>query len=1214
MLTYSLGGGSGVTNTVFLETMATAPAKPWTGTGCDKAWTVTYSGPNPFEQATNWNYGGGNPCGMQFKQGNANLSNNMITATQGIPATGSRGYAEFFLWADGLNPNTGWAFQLDAGAGYTTRLSELTGTNHNWALYHYDLLPSELVSNLHLRFQFAGGAPANRINLDQISLKTVAAGSSYSNVTMSLAGNGVYTAQIPAQPAGTTVFYSITALDTSGLGTVAGGADGFSYTVGATNPTNLTSSFTAKYVRIPGGSYVMGDHFNFYDPDHPSDEIPLHNVYISPLYMATTLTTMTEYCAFLNSALAQGLIEVRSNIVYGVGGTNIYFYTHGANAYSFIEYANNSFSVLNNRELRPVTSVRWFGAIAYCNWLSQTNGFDSCYTLTTGDLDFTKNGFRLPTEAEWEYCAHGGLTNPYCMFPWGTNSNPDGTYANWEGSGDPYEVSSDYPNTTPVGFYNGALRYATNYNWPGSQTSYQTSDGSNPFGLYDMAGNVWEWVNDWYASAYYAYCTNNNIVTNPPGPVTGDIFTDYGNTAYRGLRGGTWWNGGGQQFYGYSRVSNRDPSWSLGPTPDGNPDTAWFQVGFRVMRPAKLTQTVGLFLNATNACPGYTLMSSMQGTNAYLLNNAGQSVHKWTSQYCPGRADYLLENGHYIRECSVQTILSTGGGEGGRHEEYDWAGNLVWAFDLNTSTNMSHHDFKVLPNGNVIMIVCEVKTLAEVIAAGFNPTLLDSSITTNGGFMLPDYVIEVQPTRPYGGNIVWQWHVWDHLIQDYDSRKNNYGSVSAHPELVDPNGGYANLHIMQFWNHMNAIDYNPQFDQIMLSVRGNSELWVIDHNTTTAQAAGHTGGTYGKGGDLLYRWGNPVQYKLGTVANEMLWQQHCCTWIPTNCPGAGHILIFNNGNGGRGYTSVDEIVPPVDAYGNYSRTTGAAFGPASLYWTYRDSVPTNFYCSDIGGAEREPNGNTFITYGTHGTLFEVTTNGTTVWDYVNPVTTAPVAQGSAIPPDAHMAGQWYNEVFKVHRYVTNYAGLANKDLTPRGTVETYTGAATETVGLGLPDIWVRAIFGSLSAVTTNSSHSGNGLTDIQEYNYGLNPLVWSSTTNGIPDGWAIEYGFDPTIAGTASLTASNGNTVLQCYLADLNPTNAASCLAITGIGVVSNEVHLTWIGGNNAWQYLQSSPSLASAQWTTIFTNAPPTATTNTIVQTGASAFTNLFYRIEANR
>jgi len=906
------------------------------------------------------------------------------------------------------------------------------------------------------------------------------------------------------------------------------------------------------------------------------------------------------------------LVEVRSNLVYAVGGTNIYLYTHDANAYSFIQWTNNAFVVMNNRDLRPVTSVLWYGAIAYCNWLSQRGEFKPCYNLDTGDVDFTKNGFRLPTEAEWEYCAHGGLTNPYCMFPWGTNSNASGTFANWQGSGDPFESTNDYPNTTPVGFYNGALRFATNYNWPGSQTSYQTSDGSNPFGLYDMAGDVWEWCNDWYQSSYYSYCVSNNIVTNPPGPVSGDIFTDHGGLAYRTFRGGTWWNGGGQQFYGYSRVSNRDPAWSLGTSPDGNQDSTWFQVGFRVMRPEKLTQTVGLFLNATNASPGYTLMSPMQGTNAYLLNDAGQYVHKWTSAYCPGRGDYLMTNGHYFRECSVQTILSTGGGEGGRHEERDWEGNLLWAFDLNTATNMSHHDFKVLPNGNLIMIVCEYKSLAEVIAAGFNPNLCVSAITTSGGFMLPDYIAEVQPTRPYGGKIVWEWHTWDHLIQDYDPTKHNYGVVSSNVGLVNANPPSGQN--QQFWNHFNGIDYNPQFDQILISCRCNSEIWVIDHSTTTAQAASHAGGTYGKGGDLLYRWGNPQQYKLGTPASEMLWQQHCCIWIPTNCPGAGHILIFNNGNGGRGYSSVDEIVPPVDAYGNYSRSTGAAFGPAGLYWTYTNNPATNFYCSDIGGAEREPNGNTLITHGTHGTVFEVTTDGTMVWNYINPEIVAPLAQGSAIPPDAHMAGQWYNEVFKVHRYPTNYAGLANKDLTPRGTVETYTGAATDTVGLGLPDLWVRSHFGSLSAVTATSSHSGNGLTDLQEYQYGLDPTLWSSANDGIPDGWAMTYGFDPTLATTASLVDANGLTTLQNYTADLNPTNATAELAISSIATGGSDVKLTWVGGVNAWQYLECSPSLLAAQWTAVFTNTPPTGITNSFTHPGAAAGTNLFYRIRAHR
>ena len=521
-------------------------------------------------------------------------------------------------------------------------------------------------------------------------------------------------------------------------------------------PATITSSaspiaattLTPLFVRIPGGSYVMGDHFNFVDPDHPSDEIPLHSVTISPFYMATTLVTNTEYAAYLNAALKSGLIEVRSGIVYAVGGSNILFYTSSSVPLSTISYANSSFTVRVGRELHPVTGVRWFGAAAFANWLSTRDGYTPCYNLSTGACDLTQSGYRLPTEAEWEYAARGGQTNPYYQFPWGNDTNADGRLSNWQNSGDPWE-NGDYPHTTPVGFYNGSLRNKSDYNWPAADASYQTRDSTNAFGLTDMAGNVWQWVNDWYSNTYYQYCVTNNITVDPPGPTSGDIMQ--GNLPWRAMRGGTWWNGGGQQFLGYSRVSNRDPSWSLGGSPDSNPDSAWLQVGFRVIRPDRTSttstsNTIGLMVNTSKAFTGYTLMSPLHSTATYLLNNAGQYVHKWTSTGEPGRSSYLLENGHMIRASAMPNVgPSTGGGEGGRIEEYDWSGNLVWGFNYYGASYIAHHDFKVLPNGNVLILASEKKSYAEVIAAGFNPALLDSSIVTQG-YMLPDYLVEVKPT------------------------------------------------------------------------------------------------------------------------------------------------------------------------------------------------------------------------------------------------------------------------------------------------------------------------------------------------------------------------------------------------------------------------------------------------------------------------------------
>ena len=365
---------------------------------------------------------------------------------------------------------------------------------------------------------------------------------------------------------------------------------------------------------------------------------------------------------------------------------------------------------------------------------------------------------------------------------------------------------------------------------------------------------------------------------------------------------------------------------------------------------------------------GQFLYSPMWSTTTYLRRADGSLNRSWASSYFPGVAVWWLGDGTILR--TIRTGSGGGyGGSGGGVQKVEWDGTVVWDFRYNTNGVLTHHDVKTLPNGNVLLIAWETKTRTEAIAAGRNP-----SYVGNQGLM-PDHVIEVQPTGPSSGEIVWEWHVWDHLIQDYDASKENYDVVGDHPELVDVNYWTST---QKDWMHTNSIDYNEEFDQILISVHNFNEIWVIDHSTTTAEAAGHSGGNSGKGGDLLYRWGNPEAYRAGTASDQKLFCQHDATWIKPGCPGDGDILVFNNG-GNRFYSTVDEIVPPVDDNGIYYLAPGSAYGPTALTWIY--SPQPSFYAGHLSGAQRLTSGNTLVCNGETGKIFEVTTEGTTVWQY-----------------------------------------------------------------------------------------------------------------------------------------------------------------------------------------------------------------------------------------
>jgi hypothetical protein len=430
---------------------------------------------------------------------------------------------------------------------------------------------------------------------------------------------------------------------------------------------------------------------------------------------------------------------------------------------------------------------------------------------------------------------------------------------------------------------------------------------------------------------------------------------------------------------------------------------------------------LGLNLNnAAQTCQGYTLLAPANTTTTYLIDMEGRVVKTWPSDCKPGHSAYLLENGNLLRPGAViNPPFPVFGGAGGRIQEFSWDGELLWDFTLADDSHLGHHDICRLPNGNVLLLVWEQKTREEAVAAGRRPE------TVNKAGLVADSVVEIKPTGKPTGQIVWEWHAWDHVVQEYDKTKNHFDDVGAHSERIDVNFGDNTIAAMVAkpdelkklqalgyvgntdrkpaavspdWLHLNGLSYNADLDQVMVSVHQFSEFWVIDHSTTTAEAATEKGGKSGKGGGLLYRWGNPRAYRAGTTKDQKLFSQHNAHWIPKGLPGAGHVLVFNNGmrRTGGAYSSVDEIVTPVDGSGHYTYTASTSYGPDAPVWSYSAPKRIDFYSSFISGTHRLPNGNTFICSGANGTLFEVTTEKEMVWKYLNPVLGIPSADSSFV--------------------------------------------------------------------------------------------------------------------------------------------------------------------------------------------------------------------------
>ena len=358
-----------------------------------------------------------------------------------------------------------------------------------------------------------------------------------------------------------------------------------------------------------------------------------------------------------------------------------------------------------------------------------------------------------------------------------------------------------------------------------------------------------------------------------------------------------------------------------------------------------------------------------------LIDNEKNEIKRWTHPRGVASMPYLLPDSTLLYPYRVQNPSMNAGGVGGGISKYSWDGQLQWNYEIANDTYQLHHDIEPLPNGNILVLAWERKTANEAFGSG------RQTIENPLNEMWSEAILELELTGTNNANIVWEWHLWDHLIQDVYPELPNYGIIADHPELQDIN--YGNVGSMSDplgpngdWKHLNSIDYNEELDQIIISSRHHDEIYIIDHSTTTEEAASDYGGNSGKGGNYLYRWGNPQTYGRGDESNHLLSVQHGVNWVQKGFPGGNNIIIYNNEHW-MGTSAVYEIIPPINQSGNYDIEVNEPYGPDDINWLHTG----DFHSLIQGGAFRLSNGNTLITATDNAYIFEVTSSNEIVWEY-----------------------------------------------------------------------------------------------------------------------------------------------------------------------------------------------------------------------------------------
>jgi len=467
---------------------------------------------------------------------------------------------------------------------------------------------------------------------------------------------------------------------------------------------------------------------------------------------------------------------------------------------------------------------------------------------------------------------------------------------------------------------------------------------------------------------------------------------------------------------------------------------------------ARFVEDRGLVAATDGATPGLTLVMPLNSTDIHLVDEAAEIVHTWETDLSPGGWAYLMDDGTLYRSArNDDDPKFRGGGIGGILQRIAPDGEVLWSFRFADDEHCQHHDIEVLPGGDVLFIAWERKSAEQAIAAGRDPRGVGEA-----GLWAAS-VWQVRPVGKDDAEVVWSWHAWDHLVQDVDPDKPNHGDIAAHrhrfdvnvnfepPEEIDEEErrareerkrqmaalGYGGGEEEEEeddddaprpkdwdrsgdWMHTNAIDHHPALDLIVLSSPELGEIYVIDHSTTREEASGSTGGRFGRGGDVLWRWGNPQNYRAGGENDQRLFYQHDPRWLPGDDV---RLTVFNNGGrrpDGSSYSEVLELALPFEG-GAFVAPEEGPFGPEEPAWSYSD--PETFFSAFISGAARLASGNTLVCSGVVGRIFEVTPDGEIVWDYYSP-------HGGDVEPPEHAGKAPPYALYRCDRYPRDHPGVA----------------------------------------------------------------------------------------------------------------------------------------------------------------------------------------------